>query len=183
MNYRKATLADLDIFFDFFTKSLKKHFLRQEGSADDYTALSLNYMSDEIYNKSYFKKGITTGRKIIYLAVDNNIKGYLVVDKLDGGVCFGEWLAVGNNYRKRGIATGLLKIWEQEVLKQGGHMVYVYTEKRNMQYYKNRGFNYVGLIPKSWYGADHYFFYKTLQKPKEENFLREYLRKKKTENT
>lgn len=179
MIYRRAKISDLDNFFDFFAKSLKKYFLRQERNTDDYTSLALDYMCDEGFNKGYFRKGITNRNKIIYLALDDsNIFGYLIVEKLDGGVSFGEWLAVDNNYQKRGIAISLLKMWENEVLKWGGHMVYIYTEKRNLEFYKNRGFNYVGLMPKSWYGADHYLFYKTLQEQKEENYLREYLKKR-----
>ncbi len=173
MNYRKATLNDLDKFHAFFTKRLKKDFLRSRDNPDNYSALTIEYLYNEQFNKKYFTDKIKSGNKIVYLALDNReIIGFLVVETIDGGVSFGLWLAVDEDQRGKGVASSLLKLWEKEVIDWGGHNIYLYTEKRNLQFYKKRGFTFIGLIPKSWFGSDHYLFHKIIQEPKEENYLR-----------
>ncbi len=180
MKYRQATISDLNSFFEFFKGRLKKYFLREKNSFDDYTPLALDYMLTKDYNRNKFKKWLENKKRIIYLSLDKNrIKGCLMVEKPDGGVSFGHWLMVDKNYRDKGIATNLLSNWEKDVLNWGGHMVYLSTEQRNLEFYKKRGFIHAGLMPKSWFGADHHRFYKMLQEPMEENYLRDYLKKKK----
>ncbi len=109
----------------------------------------------------------------------DQIVGFLMVSAAYGGVSFGNWLVVCRNYQRQGIASKLLKIWEKEAKKWGCHKLHLLTEGRNVSFYQKRGFILLGLIPKNYFGADDFYFYKTIQEPKEENYLKAYLKKKK----
>jgi len=98
--------------------------------------------------------------------------GIFIADKLYGGISYGVWLIVDSNFQGRGIGESLLKHWEDEVKKQGGHGLKLEADKRNVEYYKKMGFRLVGLEKKSYYGLDEYVFQKTIAQPKEENFFK-----------
>lgn len=50
--------------------------------------------------------------------------------------------------------------------------MYLYTEsQKNIRFYKNRGFEFVGTMRKAWFGADEHKMQKVLRdKPFEEIF-------------
>lgn len=109
---------------------------------------------------------------IIYLAFDSKkLVGYLMVRPIVGGVCMGDWMAVSPDYQGKGVASGLLSMWEKDAKANGMHKLHLWTHKGNVQFYKNRGFNLVGMVPENYYGTNDYFFHKTIQKPFEKNYL------------
>lgn len=178
MIYRKATLADLDKFFEYFKESLHIYFSKKNDPDDD-TENTLNYFHEVDYSKSKLAKDLRKKEKYLYLALDGDkIAGYLMVESSYGGMTFGHWFVVDKIYQKRSVGTKLLKMWEKDALNWGCHKLYIYTESRNREFYKNRGFTYIGFIPECYFGENSHFFYKTIQKAKEENYLREYLKKR-----
>lgn len=95
------------------------------------------------------------------------------------GVSFADWLGVDKQYQKRGIASRLLTLWEQEALVEGAHSLHLWTTENNVEFYKKRGLSCGGVFPKAWHGENCYLIYKTLREPEEKNFLKKYLKQKK----
>lgn len=114
------------------------------------------------------------GKEIsLYLTVyGQEVVGYLMARPICGGVCLGIWLAVSDDHQKQGIASKLLKMWEEDAKKAGMHNLQLWCDKRNIEFYKNRGFKLAGLVPANYYGHDDYLFYKVIQRPLEKNYLR-----------
>jgi GNAT superfamily N-acetyltransferase len=46
-------------------------------------------------------------------------------------------LAVGREYQNKGIASKLLSMWEEDVLAQGGHNIYLWTYDFNVAFYNH----------------------------------------------
>ncbi|NQU82566.1 MAG: GNAT family N-acetyltransferase [Parcubacteria group bacterium] len=165
-NFRKAGVGDLDSFFVLFDKltldlfpdyslKIRKHILKAECS---HSSIKAQFKAKQI---------------IIYLAFDTkDIIGYLIVRPIVGGVCMGDWMAVNPNHQGKGVASGLLSVWEKDAKINGMHKLHLWTHERNVIFYRNRGFDLVGMVPENYYGTDDYFFHKTIQKPIEKNFLK-----------
>jgi len=169
----KASKSDFLAFYKFFKKSLK-------GKLFLYSDNSINYILDAGLSKNLLKEEILNGKRPLYLAYSNSkIVGYLLTTKTYGGIAFGHWLAVDPKHQKQGAASKLLSRWQSEVPKYGTHKVWLWTTKNNIDFYKNRGFVLGGEFPDSFFGLDHYLFYKTLRKSDEKKFLGEYLKAKK----
>ena len=168
----KADLSYFDKFYNLFEKTLKqKYFL--------YSRDTSSYVLNEDLTRTVLQKSLGEKKHILYLAlIDDNIIGYLLVKPQGGGIAFGHWLAVDKKFQRKGIASALLSFWEKESLKEGAHKVQLWTTKNDIQFYKNRGYVLGGEFPDSWFGVDHFLFYKTLQKSDEKNFLKDYLAKK-----
>jgi len=119
------------------------------------------------------KAQLKAGEIEIYLALSNGqVAGYLMVRPITGGIVLACWLSVRREYQGRGVASFLLAMWEKDAKARGFHKLHLWTDKRNLKFYKNRDFIFVGKIPKNYYGADDYLFYKSIQAPKEKNFLK-----------
>lgn len=132
-----------------------------------------------IFNTKYFFKLHRKKSNIIFGAfAKNELVGIIVVIGDFGGVAFIDWLAVKKQYRYLGIAKALLKATENWLLEHYYHNMYLYTEsKKNIEYYKRRGFEYVGVRKNSWFGADEHLLQKNFRgKPFEEMFEK-YVRK------
>lgn len=167
-----AGLKDLSSFFRAFSASLKKQF-------PEYSKNTITYFLEEEFNKNSIRKKIKTKEKQLFLAiVDKKVIGYLLASVPYGGIGFCNWIAVNSEYQKQGIASALLEKWEKQALKDGAHKLQLWSDKRNINLYKNRDYNLVGYIPDNWFGANDYLFYKPLRKAKESNFLRDFLKKK-----
>lgn len=121
---------------------------------------------------------MSKGKKYVYLSEDEGkLVGYLLVAKSIAGVAFADWLAVDNKYQKKGIATKLISMWEKDAIEEGAHALYLWTTNDyNINFYKNRGFSLSGKFPKAWHGIDTYLMCKILREPKEENYLKNYLK-------
>jgi len=162
----KASYKNFDLFYQFFTKKVKEYF------SDEYTSKTFNHFFNKTFTKKAVRQSIKNGD--LFLAKENDrLVGFLLkLEPHKYGVDYADWLAVDKNYRNRVIATKLLKSWEEDAIKKGVHCLMITTEERNINFYKKRGFIYMGKIPKGYAGAEDYYFYKPTQEPKEENYLR-----------
>lgn len=165
-NFRKAVVEDLDVFFVLFDKLTIELF-------PDYSLKIRESILKKECNFNTIKAQFKNKQIIIYLAFySEELVGYLMVRPIVGGVCLGEWMAVDESHQGMGVASGLLDIWEKDAKISGMHKLHLWADKRNVQFYKNRGFSLVGIVPENYYGVDDYFFYKSIQKPIEKNFLK-----------
>lgn len=170
---RKGKTADFDAFYNFWKKSLTDGYFL-------YPKSSIPYILEETLPKGELKNNLKDGKKVVYLAyAGKRLVGYLLTNKQSGGVAFGHWLAVDADFRDRGVASKLLSFWEKAALAEGAHKLDLYTTKNDVGFYKKLGFILAGECPDCWYGLDHFWFYKTLRKPNEKLFLREFLKTKK----
>ncbi len=66
----------------------------------------------------------------------------------------------------------MLKKWEEVAKEKGAHGLQLEADKRNVEFYKKMGFKEVGFLEKGYFGTSNYIFFKVIQEPKEENFLK-----------
>ncbi len=164
--FKKANLKDFNAFWVAFAKNIKTQF-------PEYSAKTRDFFIEQEYCPEALKAQIKNKEIAIYAALSSKeVVAFLMVRYLCGGVCLGVWLSVSKKHQGRGIATKLLKMWQENSKEAGIHKLHLWTDKRNLEFYKKQGFTYVGKIPKNYYGADDYLFYKFLQKPQEKNFLK-----------
>jgi ribosomal protein S18 acetylase RimI-like enzyme len=153
-------------FYNYFSLTLSENF-------PHYTKKTIKYFTGKAFTEEAFWKDVKTGERKIYLAViKNKIVGYLVSLPSYGGIGFCNWVAVDKNYRGLGIASALLDIWEKDALEEGAHKLELWTDQRNISFYKKRGFELLGKIPDNYFGKDDYLFYKTLRKSSEANLFK-----------
>lgn len=165
-NFRKAKVEDIEELFPFFKKSIRNYF-------PEYSVRIRNYFINIEYSLNYLKEAVKKERLTIYLSFfEKEIVGYLMISGLVGGICLGNWLAVSKDHQDKGIASRLLEEWEKGAKKEGFHKLHLWADKRNVEFYKKRGFTLVGDIPNNFYGADDYLFYKSIREPEEDNFLK-----------
>ncbi len=170
---RLAKEKDLPVFFNFFEHCIGKNF-------PEYSLMTRKYIVEEGYSFNKFGKGIKTGGIEIFLAFSGKkVVGFLFAKLQFGGVAWGDWFAVKKEYQRQGIASLLLKAWEKRAFQDGAHKLEFFTDNRNLNFYQERGFVLVGMIPDSYFGADDYLFYKTLRKSDEKKFLKDYLKEEK----
>lgn len=168
----KGDLNQFDDFYRLWKKTLLNGlFLYSENS--------VRFTVEEELTEEFLKSEIEKGNKYFFLAYQNNQPaGYLLANKSKGGIAFVHWLGVDSKFQKHGVASALLSFWERNALKEGAHKLQLWTTKNNIEFYKNRGFIKGGDFPDSWFGIDHFLFYKTLRKSDEKLFLKDYLKKK-----
>ena len=169
---KKTTVSGFDDFYALFKKSLLDGYFL-------YSPNSSSFIVDVDEPKKELFNGISKGESRLFLAyIDSKAVGYLLTRKQYGGVAFGHWLAVDKAFRDKGVASSLLSHWESDALKQGAHMLNLYTTENDIYFYKKNGFSLAGSMPDAWFGVDHFLFYKTLRKSDEKVFLKDYLKKK-----
>jgi hypothetical protein len=61
---------------------------------------------------------------------------------------------------------------EKVMKEKDAHMLYLYSGQGKVPFYKKVGYEWVGVMKKSWFGQDHHVFTKLLSEPVEENFLK-----------
>jgi len=156
-----ATLNDIITFFPFFQTSLKTQF-------PHYSPKTINFFLAKDYSLEKNKQGIKENWRQIYLALNNEqIVGYLMATKPYGGVSFCNWIAVDPQHQGQGVASKLLKTWECQAKIDSAHKLHLWTDIRNLDFYKNRGFILVGEIPQNYFGSDDFLFYKIINDPKD----------------
>ncbi len=172
ITYRKGAVGDIPAFLSFFKTSVPILF-------PEYTPNAASFEVDVDYNPTWITERLTKGKKVVYLAFDQNtVVGYLFTANQVAGVAFADWLAVDIKYQGRGIATKLLSLWQDTALAEGAHALQLWTSKKNVVFYEKKGFSNGGCFPKSWHGHDSYLIYKHIAKPEEKNYLRKYLAEK-----
>lgn len=145
-------------FHDYFSKTMARDF-------PHYSKKTVNYFINKAFSEKYFLTYVGKKDKKIYLAlIDKEIAGYLVSQAPYGGVAFCSWVAVDSKFRGMGIASALLDAWEKESFKIGAHKLELWTDERNIEFYKKRHFKLAGKIFDNYFGSDDYLFYKTLRK-------------------
>lgn len=162
---RKLTQNDLPQLLNHIKITLEEDFLMYKKRSIE--------AQKKMYNKNFFSKILKNEKGILLGAFDKKkLIGFIVMDDKDGGVGFVEWLAVKKSYRGKGIGTSLLKQLEKKALSKYYHYLFFYTEsQKNIEFYKKRGFEYVGLQRKSWFGENEYMLQKALRgNPFEEIF-------------
>ncbi len=164
--FKKANLKDFNAFWAAFAKNIKTQF-------PEYSAKTRDFFIEQEYCPEALKAQLKNKEIAIYAAFsEKEVIGFLMVRYICGGVCLGVWLSVLKKYQGKGVATKLLKMWQTDAKESGMHKIQLWTDRRNLNFYKKQGFVYVGKIPKDFYGEDDFLFYKTLQKPQEKNFLK-----------
>lgn len=167
----KATEKDFERFYKLFRKTLDEGYF-------PYSPESVKTFKFDLPKKDILKS-IKNGKRILFLGcVNNDLAGYLLTNKMNGGVSFGHWLGVDREFQEKGIATNLLKTWEEEALREGCRALELFTTENDVKFYLNRGFTLIGKFPNAWYGLDHFHFYKPLRVPDESLFLAPYKTKK-----
>lgn len=164
--YKKIKTAELKNFYDFFKHSIRSQF-------PEYSAKTAEFFIKNQYSLKNLTKQLKAKESAIFAAFNKNeCIAFFLVDAWPGGICFGAWIAVDKNFQKLGVASKLIKMCEIEAKTKGFHKIHLWSDKRNLEFYKNRGFIVVGEIPESLYGSNDYLLYKTLQKPVEDKFLK-----------
>ena len=162
-----AKTEEIDKFYPFFEEAVKRYF------SNEFMPKTIKHFFKKPFAKTVFKESFKKGGYIIFAKDGKKIVGFLIqLSKEEGGIICAEWLIVDKNYRGRDIGSTLLKLWEKECLKRGVHCIYLCTEKYNIKFYEKCGFTYMGCMPKGWFGVTDYYMYKTIQEPKEENYLK-----------
>jgi|SRR3990167_6750821 len=169
---RKAKDSDFENFYKLFRKTLDKGYFL-------YSPTSVATFEFDL-PKETIRKDMKSGKRILFLGFENGeLAGYLLTNKMNGGVSFGHWLAVDKKFQNHGVATNILNFWEKNALMQGAHTLELFTTKNDVEFYVNRSFHLIGQFPDAWYGVDHFHFYKALRPSDEKNFLKPYKNKKK----
>lgn len=173
ISYSIAKSTEYKDFYEVFIKNLKNQF-------PEYSKNSLSFLTEGDWSWKTVNSNLINKKKMSFLAINENreIAGYLLFSKNYGGVSLANWLAVDEKYQRQGIATNLLKMWEEDALKNGAHALQIWTVEKNRSFYKKRGFKESGELPSFWFGIDHYLFYKIIGKPIEKNYLRDFLKRK-----
>jgi GNAT superfamily N-acetyltransferase len=166
MEIRQIIEKDLKEFQRVFTKVLRVCFL-------EYPPQVVDFFVGEDFNNAFLKKKIANWDYVVLLAFEQGkIIGFLVMEKLYGGVSFCTWLGVESGGQGKGIGSALLKAWEEMVLEAGGHkLMLIAPSKEARQFYRTRGFKEEGFEEKSWFGLDYWIFGKLISQPKPALFL------------
>lgn len=123
-------------------------------------------------NEKEFNEDVQLPYKILLGAfLENQLVGIVHGMHLEAGVCNLGWLMVDRSHQRKGIGKKLISAFEQVMKERGDHSIHLYSAEWNLPYYKKMGYELVGLYKNSWFGADDYLLNKTIQEPKEENFL------------
>lgn len=161
-----ATLVDIDAFYTLFETSMNTQF-------SEYSDKTIQHFLQKEYPRAILKDKIEKKRVFLFLACKNEkVVGYLIGQRVYGGIAFGEWLGVDDYHQRQGIGSALLQVWEQHSIQEGAHKTHIWTAEKNVDYYKKRGYVLVGKVPDNYFGSDDHFMYKTLRKSNEVNFLK-----------
>ena len=130
---------------------------------------------DFIFNeqKTLYNQKIQSPREFMFGAFKNGVlSGIIEGGFVGGGVSYISWLLVHPDFQRKGVGKSLLHECENRLIGKGIHSVHLYSSKWNNPYYEKMRFELVGLYKNGWYGSSDYMFSKTIQEPKEENFLK-----------
>lgn len=153
-------------FYSFLSESIR-------GRFPEYTEKTREYFAEKRHSRDKLREELKAGaRSVLVAAAEGKYAGFLMYEPLFGGVAFCNWLVVKEELQGRGLASRLLEEWERISREAGAHKLIIWTNNRNVEFYKKRGFILVGNIPDNYFGATDYLLYKSIQEPKEENYLR-----------
>ncbi len=161
MEIREIKTKEVDIFLDFFRKSVNNQFTEHSKKARDF------FVKKE-WTKKRIKESIKKNYVVLLLAFEKDkIVGYLIGSHHFGGVATIMWVAVDNNYQGRGIGRNLMNKYISLSKKEGTHKInLMVTVKDNIGFYEKLGFKTQYLSKKDCFGLDAYIMYKDIQQPK-----------------
>lgn len=167
MKTRRLSEKELLNFYQLFLRVLKDGF-------PEYPPALIKFFSEKDFSLTVIKNKLVKKESLIWVTEDGGeLVGFLLADKLYGGVSYCCWLGVEIKMRGKGIGRKLLEEWEKEVLRQGGHKLMLLTQsQKNRGFYQKSGFKEEGFEEKSWFGLDCWLFGKVIGEPKPEVFLK-----------
>jgi GNAT superfamily N-acetyltransferase len=166
MNIRVAQIKpnELNAFYNLFSSLLFDQF-------PEFSKKRINFFLKKHWNKMYYKKSLNKKNRLLIGAwSDAKLVGLMDSEKPSLGVSMCTWLMVEPEYQKKGVGKRLIETWIKESKELDAHSVYLYANKRNINYYKKLEFNHLGLWENSWFGDDLHIFTKTIQKPNKMKF-------------
>ena len=157
----KIKTKEIDLFLDFFKKSIKNQF-------DEYSKKSKDFFLKKEWTKERIKNSIKNNYVVFLLAFEKEeIVGYLIGGHSFGGIATVMWIAVDDNYQGKGIGKKLLKGFESIIKKEGTHKINLtVTNKNNIGFYEKLGFKIQCFSKKDYFGLDSYLMFKDIQQPK-----------------
>lgn len=168
LKIRKLTLKDHQQVFELFSSLVTTQF--PEYSLNTRKAIISH---PKYWNSANYQKRLRSQDRLLLGAfITNTLIGLIDTEMPFGGVSLAVWLMIHPQHQRQGIGSALVKKWENKMLTQGAHLLYLYSDQRNLAYYQKLGFTQAGLMKNSWFGSDDYVLTKLIQKPREENFLR-----------
>lgn len=167
MEIKKVGSSEAEKVYEVFSSVLKDGFPEYSSELIDF------FLTKDFPLSSWISK-LESKEITVFGAIENEkIVGFLVTDKLYGGVSCCTWLLVLKEFREKGIGTKLISEWEKEIKKIGGHKLILITqEEMNRGFYKKLRFSEEGFEEKSWFGLDCWKFGKIIGKPKPDIFLK-----------
>lgn len=166
---KKLTQKDLPQLVELLSKVLDEAFTHyQKRTRQAYKKLSdIKYYTKVLKRKTSIAIGAFDKKRVI---------GFISLESKDGGVGLVEWFIVDKSYRGKSIGTALMNRLEKEALNKYYHYIFLYTEtQKNLTFYKKRGFEYVGLQKKSWFGENEYMMQKILRDRPFDEMFKKYL--------
>jgi len=148
MVIRDLVKDDLAGFHKLFTEIMREGY----GGLPVYLQ---DYFLTEMYSINHFAVWLQKNFRKMLVALNGengDIIGYLTGDHTYGGSGFASWIGVNKNYRKQGIASSLLKMYEQYVKSKKGFLVELYTFDHLIEFYTNRGFKVIGRRDPGYFG-------------------------------
>lgn len=152
------TIADIPEIFSLSSIIFGKDF-------PQYSPKVAKIYSEGYFSKNYYEKLLKNDANcILGLMDEGKIIAIAVLKGEYGGVLFVDLLMVEEKYRSKGIGSKLLQESENWALKHNYHYLWLFTEsEKNIEYYKHRGFTYVGVHKGAWFGADEHILSKQLK--------------------
>lgn len=147
MVIKDLTLVELDDFYEVFAE------LMEEGYGQFPVELREHFLKKD-YLKQNFESWLLRNIRKIFIAIEENgnIIGFLIADHTYGGVGFISWLGVLPEYRKQGIASQMLTMYEMYVISRKAHLIELYTYDAIADFYAKRGFQEIGRREHGFYG-------------------------------
>lgn len=152
---RKLSLNQAGEISRIVTDSLKVDFPYKKETISAYS---------KMFNKKYFADIIKGKKNVAFGAyIKNELIGIVIAKAEYGGVVYVEWIVIKKNFRGEGIGSKLLEEVEKWCILNKNHYIYLNTETdKNIEYYKKRGFRYVGVHKNFWFGEDEHILGKNL---------------------
>lgn len=166
MEIKVITKGEIDRFYTVFSSVLKEGF-------PEYSQKLVDFFLTKDFSKEVFMRDFCRQLTVLSAIEEEKTVGFLVFDKLYGGVSYCNWLGVVKEYRGRGIGRKLMEKWEEAVLLIGGHKLLLLTQaEKNRVFYQKCGFVQEGFEKKSWFGLDSWIFGKVIAVSKPKVFLK-----------
>ncbi|MBP9822159.1 MAG: GNAT family N-acetyltransferase [Candidatus Pacebacteria bacterium] len=136
--------------------------------------ISIPYYSDEAkleepkqFEPEIISKNLTEiESKCLYVVAKDGDKIAGVLNGYyGGGVIWGNWLGVGKEYRRQGVAQKMIEYMEAESRKLGCHKFWCDTRTDNLEVIalqEKLGYIKVGELKDHWYHLDFYLWEKNL---------------------